>query len=275
MENISTVVPATDPAISATIAKRALADKNDYAPFAALDWAKALSRFQLDFNYPEYYLKGYHGVEQIKSGYLSVQGAVSWDPVIRETFAYLQVPGFTQTAVTQQIIEDSQLKLGSRPKRILDMGTGTGHAALALANHYLRAEVVGIDLSPHMLAVAEFKAQSAECRDRVRFEQASAHQTSFADGQFDLVTAWALFHEVPAAFTRQILKEMYRVCAPGGSIVIFDAFERKTVRIIPFTEPYLRDFQQLDFEAELKAAGFRQVERPLLTEGNWYAVGRK
>lgn len=275
MDSSFSVTPATDPLISRTIAKRAISDQNDYAPFANFDWEKALRRFDPDFAYPEYYLKGYHGVEQTKSGYLSAQGAVSWDPVIRETFAYLQVPGFTQQAVTRQIIEDTQLNLGLRPARILDLGTGTGHAAFAFAEHYRRAEVWGVDLSPHMLAVADFKAERQGQSTRVKFRQASAHQTGFANGQFDLVLAWALFHEVPAAFTRQILAEMHRVLAPGGKFIIFDAFERKTVRIIPFPEPYLREFQQLDFVTELSAAGFKQVSRPLLTEGNWYAQGCK
>jgi SAM-dependent methyltransferase len=269
------VTPATDPAITRTISRRAATSREDYASYAGFNWETALAPFNLNFAYPDYYLHGYHGVELIKNGYLSPSGALSWDPVIRETFAYLQVPGFTQDAVTERIIKETVAGLSITPRRILDLGTGTGHAAFAFANYYTGAQLTGIDLAPHMLAVAEFKAQGRGLGERVKFRQASADASGAKPGQFDLITAWALFHEVPADFTRRILREAYRVCAYGGTFVIYDAFEKKTVRIIPFPEPYLREFQHLDFKAELSAAGFSQVELHSLPEGNWYATARK
>jgi SAM-dependent methyltransferase len=269
------VTPATDPAITRTIARRAATSREDYTPYAAFNWETALAGFDLNFAYPDYYLHGYHGVELSKNGYLSPAGALSWDPVIRETFAYLQVPGFTQEAVTDKIIKETVNGLSRTPRRILDLGTGTGHAAFAFANYYAGAQVTGVDVAPHMLAVANFKAQQRALSGRVQFRQASAHASGAKPSEYDLITAWALFHEVPTDWTRRILREAYRVCAYGGTFVIYDAFEKKTVRIIPFPEPYLREFQHLDFKAELSAAGFTQVELHSLPEGNWYATARK
>jgi ubiquinone/menaquinone biosynthesis C-methylase UbiE len=89
------------------------------------------------------------------------------------------------------------------PARVLDVGTGTGVAALALADWFPSAQVVGVDLSPAMLAEAERKG------GRVRFEVADASRLPFADESFDLVV---LMNAVP------FFDELARVTAPGGTI---------------------------------------------------------
>ncbi len=56
----------------------------------------------------------------------------------------------------------------ARPWRIVDVGTGSGAIALALAAELPNATVVGIDISPEALAVAAENADSCGARDRVR-----------------------------------------------------------------------------------------------------------
>jgi ubiquinone/menaquinone biosynthesis C-methylase UbiE len=92
------------------------------------------------------------------------------------------------------------------PGRALDLGTGTGEGALAIARRFGAAEVVGVDLSEPMLEIARRKAPP-ELGTRVRFETADASALPYGDASFDLV---AHANMIP------FFGEVERVLAPGG-----------------------------------------------------------
>jgi ubiquinone/menaquinone biosynthesis C-methylase UbiE len=96
------------------------------------------------------------------------------------------------------------------PGRVLDLGTGTGVVALALAERYPEAEVVGIDLSPGMIEEARRKLP-AEPASRVRFEVGDASALAYPGGSFDLVV---LSNMIP------FYDELARVVVPGGTLVL-------------------------------------------------------
>jgi ubiquinone/menaquinone biosynthesis C-methylase UbiE len=96
------------------------------------------------------------------------------------------------------------------PRRILDLGTGTGVVAIALAERYPEAEVVGIDLSPGMIEEARRKLPT-ELADRVRFEVDDASALACPDANFDLV---ALSNMIPFS------DELARIVTPGGTLVL-------------------------------------------------------
>ncbi|HEY3550221.1 MAG TPA: class I SAM-dependent methyltransferase [Gaiellaceae bacterium] len=95
------------------------------------------------------------------------------------------------------------------PGRALDLGTGTGVVALALAERYPEAEVVGIDLSPAMIEEARRKVER-ELAGRIRFEVGDASALSCPDGDFELVV---LSNMIP------FYDELARIVAPGGTLV--------------------------------------------------------
>jgi ubiquinone/menaquinone biosynthesis C-methylase UbiE len=95
------------------------------------------------------------------------------------------------------------------PKRVLDLGTGTGRAAFLLARRYPDAEVVGVDLAADMLAEAR-RLTPPELAGRVRFEEADAERMSYEAGTFDLVS---LANMIP------FFDELARVTAPRGAVV--------------------------------------------------------
>jgi ubiquinone/menaquinone biosynthesis C-methylase UbiE len=98
----------------------------------------------------------------------------------------------------------------SPPRRVLDLGTGTGVVALALADRYPEAEILGIDLSPGMIDEARRKVPS-ELAGRVSFEVGDASALGSRDAAFDLVV---LSNMIP------FFDELARVVAPGGTLVL-------------------------------------------------------
>jgi ubiquinone/menaquinone biosynthesis C-methylase UbiE len=96
--------------------------------------------------------------------------------------------------------------------RILDVATGSGNVALLAGE--ARAQVVGLDLVPELLDVAQSRALAAGLD--IEWVQGDAEALPFADGSFDSVTSvfgvqFAPRHQVTA-------DELVRVCRPGGAI---------------------------------------------------------
>lgn len=96
----------------------------------------------------------------------------------------------------------------------LDIGCGTGIYTDELCQ--AGARVVGVDISPEMLAIAAEK--NKQHGDNVSFDVADAAALPFDDNSFDLVTSISAmeFYEKP----RESLQEMYRVLKPGGHMLV-------------------------------------------------------
>jgi SAM-dependent methyltransferase len=101
--------------------------------------------------------------------------------------------------------------------RALDLATGGGHTALAIAP-FVR-EVVAGDVTAEMLAAARRFIQSRGVSN-VTFRQAEAGNLPFADGAFDLVTCRLAAHHFPRP--AQFVRESARVLRPGGWFVLID-----------------------------------------------------
>jgi ubiquinone/menaquinone biosynthesis C-methylase UbiE len=101
------------------------------------------------------------------------------------------------------------------PRHILDIGCGVGHNTLPLAVEYPDAQVTGIDVSAPMLRYGHARAVSLGL-EKVRFQQANAEALPFDDNSFDWVQTSMFLHETSASAIQQIIREIYRVLAPGG-----------------------------------------------------------
>lgn len=220
------------------------------------NWEKASEQLRNpQINYPDYYhSQNFHG---IKGGYLNLSAAMSYDPIVQ----YVLPPG--ESIVRSALID----RITSHPRRILDLGCGTGSTTLQLKQAFPQAEVIGLDLSPYMLVVAADKAQIANLD--ISFCHGLAEATGFPANSFDLVTASLLFHELPPAIARDILRECFRLLQPGGEVMILDG-NQPVLRSTPwlmevFEEPYIKAFAQNSLDADLSAIGFGAIE----TESIW------
>ncbi len=111
--------------------------------------------------------------------------------------------------------EISRLCHISKGKSVLDVGCGIGKAACGRATRN-GCQVVGIDLSPHMVEWAKQRARSERVTDRVEFRVADAQQLPFEEGCFDAVITESVLSFVPDK--PKALREFMRVTKPGGYI---------------------------------------------------------
>ena len=225
--------------------------------YQGINWETAADRYrQPDLVYPEYYSsQNFHG---IKGGYLNPSAAISYDPITQ----YVLPPH--ETVVRQGLIDAVRVK----PRRIIDLGCGTGSATLMLKQAFPEAEVVGLELSPYMLVVAGMKAQKAGLN--IQWLHSSAESVAFGDASFDLVAASFLFHETPPAVSRAILRESFRLLKVGGQVVILDG-SQKTLRHTQWLtdmleDPYINSYVAGSLDAWAGAAGFAAVQ----THEHWW-----
>ena len=106
-----------------------------------------------------------------------------------------------------------------QPRRILDVGSGTGYVLRKLAAALpSAAELTGIDAAPGMVRVASDQAGD----ERLQFLSGTAEQLPFPDESFDLVVSTTSFDHWTDQ--RAGLAECARVLAPGGHLVLTDQF---------------------------------------------------
>jgi SAM-dependent methyltransferase len=109
----------------------------------------------------------------------------------------------------------------TRPLRVLDAGCGQG---VAFAFFGPDIKVFGSDISHPMLL-------DAVRRGAVTVQEPFA--LPFADGTFDAVFAFCIYHHIPDADHVRHLRELRRVTAPGGEVMVFEhnPFNPVTARI--------------------------------------------
>jgi phosphatidylethanolamine/phosphatidyl-N-methylethanolamine N-methyltransferase len=103
-------------------------------------------------------------------------------------------------------------------QQVLEVGVGTG---MSLSAYPRSVQVTGVDLSEDMLAQAERQIRE-EAWENINVAQMNAEHLEFDDSTFDFVTS---FHVISVVSDpRRMMREMLRVCKPGGRILIINHF---------------------------------------------------
>jgi len=110
-------------------------------------------------------------------------------------------------------------RLGIAPgERILEVGVGTG---LSFPHYPKSARVTGIDISEPMLLQARERA-AALGLENIQLSVMDAHNLNLPDAHFDRVLAPYVISVVPDP--EQVMREIRRVCKPGGTVVVVNHF---------------------------------------------------
>jgi SAM-dependent methyltransferase len=187
--------------------------------------------------------------------------------------AYDRFMGRWSRLLAPLLVEFSGVRDGDR---VLDVGTGTGSLACAVAARRPKAAVTGIDPSEAFIAHARGNVES----ERVRFAVGEARNLRFPDASFDAVLSMLVMNFIPDH--EKALAEMRRVARPRGRVTAcvwdYDAgmrslriFWDEVVALDPRTaakdERHMKLSRQGQLGALWRAAGLLEVEEtPLVIE---------
>jgi SAM-dependent methyltransferase len=234
----------------------------------SLDWTEELKTVEnRDLVYPDYYVCSFHAYEK---------GNLDWLPAFEVESAAYAVhstiwPGAGKDGdprLRREYHRVLQAQIPGNVSDIVDLGCGVGMSSLALQETYPDATVTGVDLSPYYLAVANY--QGRERGERIVWKHAAAEKTGLASGEFDLVSSFLMFHELPQLASQEIFVEARRLLRSNGYFAIMDMNPRSEIyrkmppyilTLLKSTEPYLDQYFTLDLEKELIEAGF---EKPVI-----------
>ncbi|MGC8776734.1 MAG: class I SAM-dependent methyltransferase [Candidatus Micrarchaeia archaeon] len=185
-------------------------------------------------------------------------------------------------ALLKEVLAES--KLGASSKKVLDVATGTGRVALAIAKKYPSYEVVGIDINSNMLANAMKKSRKVK---NVKYMIGDVESLDFPEGYFDIVISafsLGLFNDLGRA-----LCEMQKVLKPKGKIILIDMLKPRdsimsklvnlyySINVIPAldsrirrdVEAYIKSFRvDKSYVIEkLKLCGFKSIKEKEISGG--------
>ena len=105
-------------------------------------------------------------------------------------------------------------------KRLLDVATGTGDLAIEAIRQHPEIEVTGIDIVTEMMKIGRRKIETSRHSGRIRFMQGDALHLPFSDGAFDVSVIAFGIRNIPDR--TRALREMVRVVAPGGQVIVLE-----------------------------------------------------
>jgi phosphatidylethanolamine/phosphatidyl-N-methylethanolamine N-methyltransferase len=111
--------------------------------------------------------------------------------------------------------------INARKGSVLEVGVGTGLSLPCYGSHLT---ITGIDLSPEMLEKARARVDRAKLGNVAGLYEMDAGALTFADESFDTVVAMYVMTVVP--YPERVMRELERVCAPGGEVVLVNHFSQ-------------------------------------------------
>ncbi len=143
--------------------------------------------------------------------------------------------------------------------RILDFGCGVGQSIPYFHTYFPRAEILGTDVSPDSIALAE-----ARHGGLARFSRcAEGEPLPYPDRSVDVVFTACVLHHIPHADHPAMMREMHRVLKPGGVLFVFEhnPLNPLTVKIVnecPFDDNAVL-IRAGSLSGRLREAGFVDV----------------
>jgi ubiquinone/menaquinone biosynthesis C-methylase UbiE len=179
----------------------------------------------------------------------TVRIGVEEDPAVVQ--AYLRVSEMPQFRMMRGIVARRAVE-GLWKGRALDLGSGSGRLALAIAEESPGMAVIGLDLSQEMVETASGNARESGLADRVTFVKGSVDKVPYPEASFDVVVSTLSLHHWPNPTA--VFDEVGRILRPGGRFLIVDL--RRDVGLAAWTVLWLATHV-------VAPLSLRQVNEPL------------
>lgn len=234
-----------------------------------------------DVVYPEYYFKPFHAYDQGNLNWLAayeVEPATysvalrtfgKIDPTLTPEKAYARLAGGATGALTSYCQKHG---LPTTARNIVDVGCSVGMSTRWLASQFPDSQIMGLDLSPYFISVAEWEERKrgfTGASRRIRY----VHDRVETSKQLSPASVdWMLFqyviHECPQHAIKDFIATSARALKPNGVLFFVDNNPRsKTMQGLPpaiaillkSTEPWSDEYFSFDVEAAMRQGGFKEV----------------
>jgi len=309
------------PPVRSTLAVAARMVMADNARRFGVDWRASASKWRsrlaelkedlrlLDQkpNYPKYYRKPFHAYDKGNLDWnaaCEVEAATLaltlryWPREVKEgRLKAEEAQRRVRTKITEEVKRywgEGAGRFRSGPRHICDLGCSIGISTefLAQAHHASAKTLLGIDLSPHYLAVATSRVRELDASEpwsrlmrSAKFLHCAAEETHRRVGResLDLIYANFLFHELPSHASKRVLASTAAALRKGGVLAIADVDVERMVKrsnpalvaLFQITEPFFKEYAELDLEAALQDAGLKDVRVVLTDPKNRLVMARK
>lgn len=165
-------------------------------------------------------------------------------------------------SVNYFLIADELSKLGDfQVGFAIDLGSGLGDLAIAVAKRYLQLKVKGIDISQKAISEATNRAEK-ENLTNVDFQLADVHNLSFNDNSVDLIVSHGAIHHLRDV--TKVFSEIYRVLKPGALAYLTDLRRDAPQEIVDEVAASLSENQAKGFINSVKASYVPEELREIL-----------
>jgi SAM-dependent methyltransferase len=183
--------------------------------------------------------------------------------------------GYDNDGFHEKIASDVVGPLDGKLNRIMDVACSEGKLTSALKRKFSEAEVWGSDISAGMVRYAHYRAVEENLEIHY-LQKAVEDLDELEPGQFDLITFFLLFHEIPVPIMDRAIRNFYRLLRPGGTLwfrefptlgndpngLHYDGM-LGALDSADNSEPYAPEFVRSNVEKRLTDAGFKlRQEKP-------------
>lgn len=159
----------------------------------------------------------------------------------------------------EKIVEAIRPKAGSH---LIDIGCGPGEVLLQIHKKYPHVKLIGLDIDPEILKIAEKKLKKMNIH--IPLKEASATEIPFPDESFDIAVSSLMIHHLKTEDKKKFLHEAFRILRPGGKMYLFDFAPPKTYfgKLLSFAYGF---FEEIDDGVKgkywdfMKDAGFKNL----------------